>query len=66
MDYVDVYRIVKKEMDIRSKLIEPVAKRIAENLKSTFPAITALFVEVIKKNPPIGGKVDEVSVVVEM
>jgi dihydroneopterin aldolase len=66
VDYVNVYKIVKKEMAIRSKLIEPVAKRIAENLKSAFPAIEGLFVEVVKKNPPIGGEVDMVSVVVEL
>jgi dihydroneopterin aldolase len=66
VDYVDVYKIVKKEMGIRSKLIEPVALRIAENLKSTFPAVTSLTVEVIKKNPPIGGNVNEVSVVLEI
>ena len=66
VDYVGVYKIVKKEMGIRSKLIEPVAKRIAENLKNTFPAVDTLFVEVVKKNPPIGGEVDMVSVVVEL
>lgn len=66
IDYVDVYKIVEKEMAIRSKLIEPVALRIATNLKSTFAAINSLSVEVVKKNPPIGGEVDEVSVVVEI
>jgi len=66
VDYVDVYQIVKKEMHIRSKLIEPVAKRIAENLKSNFPIITGLSVEVVKKNPPVGGEMDEASVVVEI
>ena len=66
VDYVNVYKIVKKEMGIRSHLIEHVAKRIAENLKNTFPAISSLSVEVIKKNPPIGGEVDDVSVVAEL
>ena len=66
VDYVDVYKIVKKEMNIRSNLIEPVAQRIAENLRNTFSAISSLSVELVKKNPPIGGDVDEVSVVVEL
>ena len=66
IDYVDVYKIVKIEMAVRSNLIEPVAQRIAEHLKKTFSAISSLSVEVIKKNPPIGGEVDEVSVVVEI
>lgn len=66
VDYVNVYKIVKKEMGVRSHLIEHVAKRIVENLKNTFSAINSLSVEVIKKNPPIGGEVDEVSVVAEL
>jgi 7,8-dihydroneopterin aldolase/epimerase/oxygenase len=66
VDYVGVYKIVKKEMGIRSNLIEPVARRIAENLQKTYPAVKSLSVEVIKKNPPVGGEVDEVSAVVEL
>jgi dihydroneopterin aldolase len=66
IDYVDVYKIVKKEMHIRAKLIEHAAQRIADNLKTSFASISSLSVEVIKKNPPIGGEVDEVSVVVEL
>ncbi len=65
VDYVDVFKIVKKEMGIRAKLIEHVAKRISDNLRSAFPSIEKLSVEVIKKNPPIGGEADEVSAVVE-
>lgn len=66
IDYVDVYKIVKDEMNIRANLIEHVAKRIADNLKNSFFPISSLSVEVIKKTPPIGGEVDEVSVVVEL
>lgn len=65
-NYVDVYKVVKDEMNIRANLIEHVAKRIADKLKNSFPAIQNLSVEVIKKNPPIGGEVDEVSVIVEL
>jgi 7,8-dihydroneopterin aldolase/epimerase/oxygenase len=66
VDYVGVYKIVKKEMGIRAKLIEHVAKRIADNLKSSYPAASSLSVEVVKKNPPVGGEVDEVSAVIEL
>ena len=66
IDYVDVYKIVKKEMNIRANLIEHVAKRIADNLKNSLSGISSLSVEVIKKTPPIGGEVDEVSAVVEL
>jgi len=66
IDYQNVYRIVKKEMAVRSNLIENVAKRIAEHLKNSFPAVKTFSVEVIKRNPPIGGEVDEVSAIVEI
>jgi dihydroneopterin aldolase len=64
IDYVTVYEIVKKEMAIRSKLIEHVAKRIADTLKSEFPKSGSIAVKVTKLNPPIPGEVDKVSVVV--
>jgi dihydroneopterin aldolase len=64
-DYVTVYNIVKAEMKIRSKLIEHVAERIAISLKKALPNVAKLSVEVIKKNPPVGGEVDEVSIVIE-
>lgn len=64
-DYVMVFQIVKREMAIRSNLVEHVSKRIHTHLKTSFPNVETISVEVIKKNPPIGGEVDEVSVVEE-
>lgn len=64
-DYVTVYDIVKAEMKIRSKLIEHVGERIASHLKRSFPAVNRIVVEVIKKAPPVGGEVEEVSFVIE-
>jgi dihydroneopterin aldolase len=64
-DYVTVYEIVKREMKVRSNLIEHVAERIASHLKKEFPNVKHLSVEVVKKKPPMNGNVDEVSVVIE-
>lgn len=64
-DYILVYKIVKEEMAIRSKLIEHVAERIANRLKKEMPIVEQLSVEVVKRNPPMNGEVDEVSVVIE-
>lgn len=64
-DYIKVYRIVKAEMAIRSKLIEHVAERIANQLKKELTTVKQLSVEVVKINPPMNGEVDEVSVVIE-
>ncbi len=63
IDYVDVYEIVKKQMAIRSKLIEHVGQRIIDQLNADFNTIEGVQVKVTKHNPPMNGNVDKVSVV---
>jgi 7,8-dihydroneopterin aldolase/epimerase/oxygenase len=65
LDYCTVYDIVKREMMIRSRLIEHVAMRILNGLKSGFPKAGNVKVSVHKWSPPVGGDVEEVSVTVE-
>src|ERR1051325_5970337 len=60
IDYVTVYEIVKKEMAVRSKLIEHVAKRIHDKLKRKFPKTERIEVKVTKLHPPIPGEVEKV------
>src|ERR1019366_2724470 len=55
IDYCEVYEIVKGEMDIRSKLIEHVAQRIVNKLKTTFTQVHYTEVSVTKLSPPING-----------
>lgn len=62
VNYVTIYETVKKEMEIRSNLLENVAHRIIDAVQNRFPMITSLQVKVSKLNPPLGGKVDRVSV----
>jgi len=62
VNYVTIYETVKKEMEIRSNLLENVAHRIIDSVQKRFPMITSLEVKVSKLNPPLGGKVDRVSV----
>lgn len=64
IDYVIVYEIVKKEMSVRSKLIEHVAKRIFDELKKRFSKTESIEVKVTKLNPPIEGEVEKVCAVV--
>ncbi|HTF03661.1 MAG TPA: dihydroneopterin aldolase [Bacteroidia bacterium] len=64
VDYCVVYETVKREMAIRSKLIEHVAKRILDGLRKDYPAVEKFDVQVTKINPPMGGAVDHVSVIV--
>jgi dihydroneopterin aldolase len=62
VNYAAVYGLVKKEMEITSKLIEHVARRILNSITLSFPQITFTELTVAKMNPPVGGKVDRVSV----
>lgn len=64
-DYVHLNRIVKEEMAVRSKLLEHVANRITERVFCELPAVEKAKVSVSKINPPIGGDVEEVAVVLK-
>ena len=66
INYQEIYTIVKTEMAIKSKLLEHIAARIGIAVKKSFPEITHLSVKVSKMNPPLGGKLDKVSVQIEM
>jgi len=63
VNYQKVYELVKAEMEIKSKLLEHVARRILDAVYKHFPYIGNAKITVSKLNPPIGGKVDRVSVV---
>ena len=63
VDYVHLNNIVKDEMATRSNLLEHVAQRISDRILSEISAVTEVEVSVSKINPPIGGDVESVSVV---
>jgi len=65
VDYCVVYECVKKEMSIRSKLIEHVAHRIVVSLREQYPSVNTFSVTVTKIVPPINGAVDSASVTIE-
>ncbi len=65
LDYQKVYRLVKKEMEQPSHLLEHVVNRIMDTLTLTFPEIITLRVKLSKMNPPLGGQTDRVSVTME-
>jgi len=60
LSYVHLYHAVKTEMEQKSHLLEHVAKRIMDSLKSGFPEIREIELKISKVNPPIGGKVSHV------
>ena len=62
VDYVDLARIAKREMAIRSKLLESVAKRISSSCFKEVPLIDTIFVSISKICPPINADVEAVTV----
>jgi dihydroneopterin aldolase len=65
IDYCAVYEIVKKEMAVRSKLIERAAMRIHTVILKDFATVLKVKVRVTKLNPPMNGHVEKVYVEVE-
>ena len=65
VDYVHLNQIVKEEMAIKSKLLEHVAKRILDRIFSEIPMVENAEVSVSKINPPIGGDVESVAVILD-
>ena len=63
VDYVHLNKIAKEEMAIRSKLLEEVAQRILTRIFKEIPMVKRAKVSVAKINPPIGGSVGEVVIV---
>lgn len=65
VDYVHLNHIVKEEMAIRSKLLEEVAKRILDRIFNELSMVKKAKVSVAKINPPIGGNVEEVVIILK-
>ncbi|MBU3011277.1 dihydroneopterin aldolase [Polaribacter vadi] len=63
VDYVHLNHIVKEEMAIRSELLEQVAQRILDRFFREIQMIKKAKVAVAKINPPIGGNVEEVVII---
>jgi dihydroneopterin aldolase len=65
LNYQLVYDVVKEQMEIPSKLIEHVGKRILDSVFEKFLQIKELEVKLSKLNPPLGGKVERVTIVLK-
>ncbi|MFC2115431.1 dihydroneopterin aldolase [Bacteroidota bacterium] len=63
INYQRAYRLVKEEMEKKSKLLENIAKRILDVIYDNFEGIRKVTVKVSKMNPPMGGgRIEKVSV----
>ncbi len=65
VDYVHLNKIVKEEMFIRTKLLETVADKILDRILNEISIVEKVKVKVSKLNPPIGGNVELVSIVMK-
>ena len=63
IDYQHVCQVIKKEMEIPSALLEHVARRIIRALHEKFPQLERAEVKISKIQPPLGGNIRKVSVV---
>ncbi len=65
VNYLEVYQVVKQEMMINSKLIEHVGRRILNQVLANYPTVQHAKIKMRKMNPPLGGKMDFVSITLE-
>jgi len=65
VNYQSVFQLVKKEMETPSKLLEHVGRRILGRIKKEFKTIEYARIKIRKLNPPLGGKMDFVSLEIE-
>ena len=65
VDYVRLNKIVKEEMAVRTKLLETVADLILDRILLELPLVRKAKIKVSKLNPPIGGNVEMVSIIME-
>lgn len=66
VNYQEAFLLVKKEMEVTSKLLEHVGNRILDSIKKEFPQVEAATLKIRKMNPPLGGKMDFVSVTLNL
>jgi dihydroneopterin aldolase len=63
VDYVSLNAIIVEEMAVRSKLLEHVAQRILNRILKEELLVQQAEVKVAKINPPIGGDVQSVVII---
>ncbi len=65
VNYQEVYNIVYEQMKIKSHLLEHIGRRIIDAVFHKFSTLDFVKIKVSKLNPPMGGKMKAVCVVLE-
>ena len=63
VNYQRIYELVKQQMELKSHLLEHIARRILDSIFDELNGISKITVKVSKMNPPMGGKIGSVSIV---
>ena len=63
VNYQRIYELVKQQMELKSHLLEHIAGRILDSIYDELNGISKITVKVSKMNPPMGGKIGSVSIV---
>jgi len=63
VNYQQIYDIVKSQMGMKSHLLEHIAGRILDSIYAEMDGIENVTIKISKMNPPMGGKIGSVSVV---
>lgn len=62
LNYQEVYDVVKQQMALPANLIEHLVQRILTALEEKLPKVKSFRIKLSKLNPPLGGKVDRVTI----
>ncbi len=65
VNYLTVYEVVRRQMAVTQRTIERVSMNIIDTIRTEFPQVRHVKCTVSKLAPPLGGKLDRVSVVLE-
>ncbi|MFN3556489.1 MAG: dihydroneopterin aldolase [Bacteroidales bacterium] len=65
VNYQEVYNTIRGQMDIKSHLLEHVGRRMLDAVMEKFESITYAKVKISKMHPPMGGKMQCVSLELE-
>ncbi len=62
LNYAEVFRAIREEMEIPSKLLEHVSGRIVRRLFHDFPTLEHIDLKLSKRNPPMGADITSAGV----
>ena len=63
VNYQTAYKIIKSEMQKKSNLLENLAGRIVDALYENLDNMKSVSIKLSKMNPPMGGKIKKVSII---